>query len=87
MREVLDRHPQVVENAREAIRRAGLPLREKAIRGGTDGSRLSFMGLPTPNLFAGEHNFHSTLEWTSVQDMEKSAQVIIEVCKVWEERA
>jgi tripeptide aminopeptidase len=87
MREVLDRHPQVSENAREAIRRTGLKLREKAIRGGTDGSRLSFMGLPTPNLFAGEHNFHSKLEWTSVQDMEKSAQVIIELCKVWEERA
>jgi tripeptide aminopeptidase len=87
MREVLDRHPQVAENAREAIRRCGLRVREKAIRGGTDGSRLSFMGLPTPNLFAGEHNFHSKLEWTSVQDMEKSAQVIVELTKVWEERA
>jgi tripeptide aminopeptidase len=87
MREVLDQHPQVVENAREAIRRAGLEVIEKAIRGGTDGSRLSFMGLPTPNLFAGEHNFHSKLEWTSVQDMEKSAQVIVELCRVWEERS
>jgi tripeptide aminopeptidase len=87
MGEVLDRHPQITEHAREAIRRTGLPLIEKAIRGGTDGSRLSFMGLPTPNLGAGEHNFHSKLEWTSVQDMEKSAQVIVELCKVWEEHA
>jgi tripeptide aminopeptidase len=87
MKEVLDQHPQVVEHAREAIRRAGLPLLEKAIRGGTDGSRLSFMGLPTPNLFAGEHNFHSKLEWTSVQDMEKAAEVIVHLCQVWEEKS
>jgi len=87
MKEILDQHPEVVEYAREAIRRAGLPLLEKAIRGGTDGSRLSFMGLPTPNLFAGEHNFHSKLEWTSAQDMEKAAEVIIHLCQVWEEKS
>ena len=87
MREVIDRHPQVVEHAREAIRRAGLTVRERAIRGGTDGSRLSFMGLPTPNLFAGEQNFHPRLEWVSVQDMEASARTIVELAKVWEERA
>jgi tripeptide aminopeptidase len=87
MREILDQHPLVVECAREAIRRAGLTVRERAIRGGTDGSRLSFMGLPTPNLFAGEQNFHSRLEWVSVQDMEKAVQVIVELAKVWEERA
>jgi len=87
MKEILDQHPKVVEYAREAIRRSGLPLREKAIRGGTDGSRLSFMGLPTPNLFAGEHNFHSKLEWTSAQDMEKAAEVIIHLCQVWEEKS
>jgi tripeptide aminopeptidase len=86
LREVLDRFPQVVENAREAIRRAGLPLRETAIRGGTDGSRLSFMGLPTPNLSAGENNFHSKLEWVSAQDMEKSAETIVHLCRIWEER-
>ena len=86
MKEVLDRHPQVVEHAREAIRRAGLEPREHAIRGGTDGSRLSFMGLPTPNLFAGEHNFHSRLEWVSVQDMAKAVEVIVHLCQVWEER-
>jgi tripeptide aminopeptidase len=87
MREVIDHHPLVVEHAREAIRRAGLPVRERAIRGGTDGSRLSFMGLPTPNIFAGEQNFHSRLEWVSVQDMEKAVDVIVEVAKVWEEHA
>ena len=53
------------------------------IRGGTDGSRLSFMGLPTPNLFAGEHNFHSRLEWVSAQDMDKAAEVIVELCRGW----
>ena len=87
MREVIDHHPLVVEHAREAIRRAGLPVRERAIRGGTDGSRLSYMGLPTPNIFAGEQNFHSRLEWVSVQDMEKAVDVIVEVAKVWEEHA
>jgi tripeptide aminopeptidase len=83
MREVLDRHPDVVDRAREAIRRAGLEPIERPIRGGTDGSRLSFMGLPTPNLFAGEHNFHSRLEWVSVQDMEKAVEVIVELARVW----
>lgn len=87
MKEVLDNHPQVVENAREAIRRTGLTLREHPIRGGTDGSRLCFMGLPTPNIFAGEHNFHSRLEWVSAEDMELATKVIIELAKVWEERA
>ena len=87
MREVLDRHPHAVEYAREAIRRAGLELRERPIRGGTDGSKLSFMGLPTPNIFAGEHNFHSRLEWVSVQDMEKAVEVIVNLAAVWEERS
>ena len=85
MREVLDRHPLVVERAREAIRRIGLQVRERAIRGGTDGCRLSFMGLPTPNLFAGEQNFHSRLEWVSVQDMEKAVEVIVALAQVWAE--
>ena len=87
MREVLDRHPDVVEYAREAIRRAGLAVRERPIRGGTDGSKLSFMGLPTPNIFAGEHNFHSRLEWVSVQDMEKAVEVIVNLAAIWNERA
>ncbi|HVD91604.1 MAG TPA: peptidase T [Vicinamibacterales bacterium] len=83
MREVLDQHPEVVERARTAIRRAGLTPIEKPIRGGTDGSRLSFMGLPTPNLFTGEHNFHSRLEWTSRQDLEKAVEVIVQLARVW----
>lgn len=86
MKEVLDQHPQVVELAREAIRRAGLPVRTEPIRGGTDGSRLSFMGLPTPNIFAGEHNFHSRTEWVSTHDMHKAVEVIVELCRVWEEK-
>ena len=87
MREVLDAHPHVVGCAREAIERVGLTVRAKPIRGGTDGARLSFMGLPTPNLFAGEHSFHSRLEWVSAQDMDKAVAVIVEICRVWEERA
>jgi tripeptide aminopeptidase len=83
MRDVLDQHPDVVERAREAIRRAGLTPIEKPIRGGTDGSRLSFMGLPTPNLFAGEHNFHSRLEWTSRQDLEAAVGVVVELARIW----
>lgn len=85
MREVLDRHPNVTAHACEAVRRAGLVVRTPVIRGGTDGSKLCFMGLPTPNLFAGEHNFHSRLEWVSVQDMEKAVEVIVHLCRVWEE--
>ena len=85
MKEMLDRHPDVVERACEAVRRAGLEVRSRPIRGGTDGSKLSFMGLPTPNIFAGEHNFHSRLEWVSVQDMEKAVEVIVNLCRIWEE--
>jgi len=87
MREVLEAHPHVADCARQAIERVGLKVRAKPIRGGTDGSRLSFMGLPTPNLFAGEHNFHSRLEWVSAQDMDMAVAVIVEICRVWEERA
>ena len=86
MKEVLDHHPDVVENACEAFRRAGLDPRIEPIRGGTDGSRLSFMGLPTPNIFAGEHNFHSRYEWISTSDMHKAVEVIIELCQVWEKQ-
>ena len=87
MREVLDRYPHVVDYAADAIRRAGLDVHSRPIRGGTDGSRLSFMGLPTPNLFAGQHNIHSRLEWTSRQDMDAAVRTIVEVCRVFEERA
>jgi tripeptide aminopeptidase len=87
MREVIDKHPIVVERARQAMARAGVTVKERAIRGGTDGSRLSFMGLPTPNIFAGEQNFHSRLEWVSVQDMEKAVDVIVSLARLWEEKA
>jgi tripeptide aminopeptidase len=87
MKQVIERHPQVVDNAMEAIRRAGLKPVKTSIRGGTDGSRLSFMGLPCPNIFAGEHAFHSRLEWVSVQDMEKAVQTIVHLAMIWEERA
>jgi tripeptide aminopeptidase len=87
MKVVLDQHPQIVESAVEAIRRAGLTPVRGSIRGGTDGSRLSFMGLPCPNLFAGGHAFHSPLEWISVQDMEKAVATLVHLAAVWEERA
>jgi tripeptide aminopeptidase len=87
MKEVLDQHANVVDNALEAIRRAGLSAERRSIRGGTDGSRLSFMGLPCPNIFAGEHAFHSRLEWVSVQDMHKAVEVIVNLAQVWEERS
>ena len=71
----------------EAIRRAGVKPHLSSIRGGTDGSRLSYMGLPCPNIFAGEHAFHSKQEWVSVQDMEKAVLTIVYLCMVWEEEA
>jgi tripeptide aminopeptidase len=87
MKQVIDRHPEIVDYAIEAIRRAGMKPVRSSIRGGTDGSRLSFMGLPCPNIFAGEHAFHSRLEWVSRQDMEKAVQTIVHLAMIWEERA
>lgn len=87
MKEVLDKNPEIVEFAVEAIRRAGMEPVRGSIRGGTDGSRLSFMGLPTANIFAGGHAFHSPLEWISRQDMEKAVSTIVELARLWEERA
>jgi tripeptide aminopeptidase len=87
MKIVLDRHPQVSDYAIEAIRRAGLNPIRTSIRGGTDGSRLSFMGLPCPNIFAGEHAFHSRLEWVSVQDMQKAVETIVHLAMIWEEKS
>jgi tripeptide aminopeptidase len=87
MKIVLDRHPEMVEYAIEAIRRAGMEPVRGSIRGGTDGSRLSFMGLPCANIFAGGHAFHSPLEFVSSQDMEKAVRTIVELAKLWEERA
>jgi tripeptide aminopeptidase len=87
MKRVIDAHPEIVDHAIEAIRRTGLEPVRGSIRGGTDGSRLSFMGLPCPNIFAGEHAFHSRLEWVSRQDMEKAVQTIVHLAVIWEERA
>jgi tripeptide aminopeptidase len=87
MKQVIDRHPEIIDYAVEAVRRAGLTPVKSSIRGGTDGSRLSAMGLPCPNIFAGEHAFHSRLEWVSRQDMEKAAETIVHLAMIWEERA
>jgi tripeptide aminopeptidase len=87
MKDVLDTCYFVVENALEAIKRTGVKPVLSSIRGGTDGSRLSFMGLPCPNIYAGEHAFHSKLEWVSVQDMEKATQTIVHLAAIWEEKA
>ena len=87
MKEVLDQHPQVVEYAKEAINRSGLQLKMESIRGGTDGSRLSLMGLPCPNLFAGEQAIHSKLEFISVQDMNKAVETIVHIAAIWEEKS
>ncbi|GJM31934.1 MAG: peptidase T [Saprospiraceae bacterium] len=87
MKSILDQYPQLVDNALDAIKRAGMKPVRNSIRGGTDGSRLSFMGLPCPNIFAGEHAFHSKHEWVSVQDMEKAVEMIVNLAVIWEERS
>lgn len=87
MKEVLDQHPQIMEIGLEAIHRTGLTPIRRSIRGGTDGSRLSFMGLPCPNIFAGGHAFHGKMEWVSRQDMEKAVETILHVASIWEEKA
>ena len=87
MREVLDKHPNVVNHAIEAITRTGVKPVLSSIRGGTDGSRLSFMGLPCPNIYAGEHAFHSKQEWVSIQDMQKAVETIIQLVNIWEEKS
>ena len=87
MKEILDEHPQVEANALEALKRLDIKPIQSAIRGGTDGSRLSYMGLPTPNLFAGGHNFHAITEYVAVQDMEMAVKMIVTIAQVWEEKA
>ncbi|TCD03257.1 peptidase T [Pedobacter psychroterrae] len=87
MKKVLDQYPQVIANGIAAIERAGIKPKQQSIRGGTDGSRLSFMGLPCPNIFAGEHAFHGKQEWASIQDMEKAVETIINIALIWEEQA
>lgn len=87
MKNIIRNCPEVSENAEEAIRRSGLEVKKGSIRGGTDGSKLSFMGLPCPNIFAGEHAFHSKMEWVSVQDMQKAVKTLVNLAAVWEERS
>jgi tripeptide aminopeptidase len=87
MREVIDRHPEVVEAAEEAVRRAGVEPVRTIIRGGTDGARLSHRGLPTPNVFTGGQEYHSRSEWASVQDMAAAAATAVELARVWAERS
>ncbi|WP_159633564.1 peptidase T [Sphingobacterium composti Ten et al. 2007 non Yoo et al. 2007] len=87
MKEVLDQYPQIMEIGLEAIERAGMKAERRSIRGGTDGSRLSFMGLPCPNVFAGGHAFHGKMEWVSKQDMEKAVKTILHIAALWEEKA
>jgi tripeptide aminopeptidase len=87
MKEILDAYPEVVNHAKEAIQRAGLELKMESIRGGTDGSRLSFMGLPCPNLFAGEQAIHSKLEFISVQDMNKAVETMVHLVMICEEKS
>jgi tripeptide aminopeptidase len=87
MKEVLDQHPQVAKFAEEAYKRSGLKVRKQSIRGGTDGSRLSFMGLPCANLFAGMQGIHSKKEWIGVKDMKKAVEVLVNLVQVWEEKA
>jgi tripeptide aminopeptidase len=86
MKEVLDKYPQVSRYAIEAVQRAGIRPVLSSARGGTDGSRLSFMGLPCPNIFTGEMAFHGKHEYVSVQDMQKSVETIVHLAMIWEER-
>jgi tripeptide aminopeptidase len=85
MRDALEQHPEIVENLEEAVRRIGLEPKRSAIRGGTDGSALTEMGLPTPNIFTGGHDAHSEREWICVEDMGLAAATIIELAKIWAE--
>jgi tripeptide aminopeptidase len=87
MKEVLKNYPELTENAMEASRRAGLKPFLKPIRGGTDGSQLTFEGLPTPNLFTGGHNFHGTLEFNSRRGLEKSTETLVHLVQIFAEKA
>lgn len=87
MKNILKKQPEIVDYALEAIRRSGMKPVRSSIRGGTDGSRLSYMNLPCPNIFAGEHAFHSKQEWISVYDMQKAVETIVNLCSIWEEKS
>jgi len=87
MKKVIDKHPKIIEYAIQAYTNLGISPISYPVRGGTDGSKLSFRGLPTPNLFSGQHNIHSKLEWICLQDMEMAVLMIIELVKIWEEKS
>ncbi|MCY7291926.1 MAG: peptidase T [Ferruginibacter sp.] len=87
MKKVLDKYPQVVAYAEEAIQRAGLVVKKESIRGGTDGSRFSYIGMPCPNIFTGMQNINSKLEWIGTKDMAKAAETIVHTCMIWEEKS
>jgi tripeptide aminopeptidase len=87
MKYIIDDHSDAVENALEAMKRMGIEARKERVRGGTDGSRLSYMGLPCPNLFTGQHAIHGKQEWISLQDMEKSCGTLLELIQIFEEKA
>jgi len=87
MRYQIDKEPRLVSYAEEAIKRIGVTPKHSIIRGGTDGARLSYMGLPCPNLFAGGEAIHSTLEWVPVQVMEKAAETIVKLSEIWAEKS
>ena len=84
MKEVLVNHPQVAQYAQAAYEEAGLTLVNEPIRGGTDGSRLSFMGLPCPNIFTGMQAIHSKHEWVSISDMQKAVEVLVRLANIWQ---
>ena len=86
MRSILDRHPEIIEAAEEAIRRAGVEPIHTIVRGGTDGARLTEKGLPTPNIFTGGQYYHSVREWASVQDMAAAAATCVELVRLWSQR-
>jgi tripeptide aminopeptidase len=86
MKMVLDTHPQVTSYAEEAIQRSGLHVKKESIRGGTDGSRFSYIGMPCPNIFTGMQNIHSKLEWIGTRDMAKAAETIVHLAMIWEEK-
>ncbi|GJQ63755.1 MAG: peptidase T [Melioribacteraceae bacterium] len=87
MYNVLKHHPEIEAHAVEALKRLDIKPIQHPIRGGTDGARLSFMGLPTPNIFAGGHNFHANTEYVAIQDMQLATKVVVELAQVWEEKA
>ena len=87
MKEILNLHPHVAEYAAEAIQRTGFAVKKESIRGGTDGSRLSYMGMPCPNIYTGMQNIHSKLEWIGTRDLAKAAETIVHLSMVWEEKS